>query len=399
MSDQDQAGQNQAGQDAPEFPSLINGRLQSDFINLLGVMLALVILLPQFEKCSDGDAGQCGAIGYGFAILELVVMAILIVSMIGFILAKGKMRDANRSLKKLDLNFAAICLETAAFAIVCGVTIGFLALDQANSHYPHFYMVPILIVAQVFVQGGNMFHSWRNGQLPRKDFLFELGVLVGVAMVAAGAIMALSIVVGWADINGWAVASAWVGGAGWTAVELFATVILARKLGKPRRGFDGQDRKPVSETELKWATGRLGAIGLAMLFAICTATFVDPASSGAAGFGWTSFVLACIGVLVGLGLAGYNLWIKLYGSVFAPGAVVDADDGEEEAPDDNEVHPLQVAGGRLRQSRQRSAHIRSREAAAARAGHAPPGSRGALPSLRKSKKRRRRKKSGAPAHQ
>lgn len=293
-----------------EFPSLLNGRLQSDFINALGVSLGVVLLLPLYGTCNEGTADDCGTIGLGFAWTGLVLCALLLISIVATIVALGKMKAVKPAVRRINLNLIAMAAEFVGFLVIAVWTKVLLTEEEVSSHLPAFWIVPFLVAGQALVQLANMFFAKRWGTVSGNAWWIEIGQLVGIAAIAVGAFLALATVSGSSD-TGRDIAAALVGGLGWAVVEALGLKEQIDKQGKGRRGYDGALHRPVSRIEVILYFVRFALICIAVLMTI--SVFLGAPASLARWAIW----LAGVGVVLGLFLAVYNLVIKIWGKAWS----------------------------------------------------------------------------------
>ena len=277
---------------------LVNGRLQSELINALGVGVAMMALLPGYEACAVTcrTEAACGPYYIGLMIANFAMFAVflfILIGLAGHALSNESNAEASR---KIGWNALVVGIETLFFfgAFVAVIVImkkpwvigteiilvGIATTAQAGFHW--FQRDPEAnraVAWATLVQGGGL-------------FFIAVGVWISLASFGFGP--------GW-----WALVGAVVGALGWVLADLCA--VIAQSCDREREGFNGAPCAEISAFEMGGAWVRWVGIVIAMVLAL-VATFTSTDGSGWVSFGsgWGSFGVAIAALLLGSALAIVN---------------------------------------------------------------------------------------------
>ena len=353
-----------AGIDGPTagLPALVNGKLQSDFINALGVLAAIT-----------GVGLGTAQVRSAWIVVDWVVLVLLAIALLatGALAARLWRTGDWRIPKRTLVSYAAIL--TAELAIL-GIGLGLLiwsgdiraqigALGALVAVQAFHHVLRLIAVRRLVKRSG----------APRRRETVTIGLtVVGAAGVALGV---------WLSFFGFGAAGGITGTCGWIVAELGNGTDTLATFRKPRTGFDGHKRP-----HLTWWELVLTALRYVMITAACTLWLVtgsieastpppaetEPIESIFAGLfdgliaalsalaNSTAVIMAAVGLLCGCVLAISNLVIKFRrnagGSVASDAKIGAADDvdGMQDAPDPDDPR-------KRRRRKHRRAHRRERE--------------------------------------
>jgi hypothetical protein len=310
-------------------PSLLNGRFQSDLVNLLGVAATAA-----GADLAENPPDSLVLLGQVMSVALSVVAGLAFFVTLG-LLASGKWR---RVFGKGALVFylLATLVEAAIGATIC------VGLFQPKEDLKALVLggtiaVVILLVVQLFRQGYTSWSAQRreaenyqrrrraDGYLGREaveritrehresraELRAQVPIALGILLILLGAVFSVVQIANGDLLAGPPDGPVYCAALGWVLIEVVTAWIVFRRFDRPRRGYDDRDHRGpwLAETVLGYV--RSAVIVTAMALLLLYAAY--PSDVRLSEIGWTlvtALGMALAGVILGMGLALLNIYVK-----------------------------------------------------------------------------------------
>ncbi len=266
-----------AGADEPrrKLPSLLNGRFQSDLVNLVGVAAtAAGAALANGPPDSLVTLGQVMSIGisvvaglaflatlgllasrqwrkvFGKGALVFYLLATLAETGIGATISAGLFRP-KEDLKGLVLG--GIIAVVVLLAIQCLRQIVTIVIAQRREEEDYQKRLSADHLDGEAVKRATEAH--RNS---RAEFRAQTPITLGILAILLGAVFSAVQTTHSDFLAGPPDGPSYFAALGWILVEGVTTLIVFRRLGRPRRGYDGEDHQGPGSPRRSWGISAAG---------------------------------------------------------------------------------------------------------------------------------------------